>query len=56
MKHRLEIIGLSVVNVYANSCMMLRAHQNSSTEELKLCDMTLVQHYIAVIKSYKKFF
>ena len=34
--------------------MMLRAHQTPSTEELKLRNMTLVQHYIAVIKRYKK--
>ena len=34
--------------------MMLRAHQTPSTGELKLRNMTLVQHYIAVIKRYKK--
>ena len=54
MKHGLEIIGLALVDVYANSCMMLRAHQTPSTGELKLRNMTLVQHYIAVIKRYKK--
>ena len=26
MKHGLEIMGLALVDVYANSCMMLRAH------------------------------
>ncbi len=56
MKHGLEIIGLALVDVYANSCMMLRAHQTPSTGELKLRNMTLVQHYIAVIKRYKKEF
>ncbi len=56
MKHGLEIMGLALVDVYANSCMMLRAHQTPSTGELKLRDMTLVQHYIAVIKRYKKEF
>ena len=45
---------LALVDVYANSCMMLRAHQTPSTGELKLRNMTLVQHYIAVIKRYKK--
>lgn len=54
MKHGLEIMGLALVDVYANSCMMLRAHQTPSTGELKLRYMTLVQHYIAVIKRYKK--
>ena len=53
MKHGLEIMGLALVDVYANSCMMLRAHQTPSTGELKLRNMTLVQHYIAVIKRYK---
>ena len=47
-------MGLALVDVYANSCMMLRAHQTPSTGELKLRNMTLVQHYIAVIKRYKK--
>ena len=56
MKYGLEIIGLAFVDVYANSCMMLRAHQTPSTGELKLRNMTLVQHYIAVIKRYKKEF
>ena len=56
MKHGLEIMGLALVDVYANSCMMLRAHQAPSTGELKLRNMTLVQHYIAVIKRYKKEF
>lgn len=56
MKHGLEIMGLALVDVYANNCMMLRAHQTPSTGELKLRNMTLVQHYIAVIKRYKKEF
>ena len=54
MKHGLEIMGLALVDVYANNCMMLRAHQTPSTGELKLRSMTLVQHYIAVIKRYRK--
>ena len=54
MKHGLEIMGLALVDVHANSCMMLRAHQTPSTGELKMRNMTLVQHYIAVIKRYKK--
>ena len=47
-------MGPALVDVYTNSCMMLRAHQTPSTGELKLRNMTLVQHYIAVIKRYKK--
>ena len=43
MKHGLEIMGLALVDVYANSCMMLCAHQIPSTGELKLRNMTLVQ-------------
>ena len=54
MKHGLEIMGLALVDVYANNCMMLRAHQTSSIGELKLRNMTLVQHYIVVIKHYRK--
>lgn len=54
MKHGFEIMGLALVDVYVNSCMMLHAHQTPSTGELKLRNMTLVQHYIAVIKRYKK--
>ena len=54
MKHGLEIMGLALVDVHANSCMMLRAHQTPSAGELKMRNMTLVQHYIAVIKRYKK--
>lgn len=42
MKHRLEIMGLALVDVYANNCMMLRAHQTPSTGELELRSMTLV--------------
>ena len=43
MKHGLEIMGLALVDVYANNCMMLRTHQTPSTGELKLRSMTLVQ-------------
>ncbi len=54
MKHGLEIMGLALVDVHANNCMMLRAHQTPSTSELQLRSKTLVQHYIAVIKRYRK--
>ena len=54
MKHGLEIMGLALVDVYANNCMMLSAHQTPSTGELKLRSMALVQHYITVIKRNRK--
>ena len=54
MKHGLEIMGLALVDVYANNCMMLRTHQTPSTSELHLRNKTLVWHYVAVIKRYKK--
>ena len=54
IKHGLEIMGLALVDVHANTCMMLRAHQTPSTKELKLRDMNQVKHYIDVIGCYKK--
>lgn len=36
MKRGLEIMGLALVNVYANNCMMPRARQPPSAGELKL--------------------
>ena len=54
IKHGLEIMGLALVDVHANTCMMLRAHQTPSTKELKLRDMNQVKHYIDVISCYKK--
>ena len=52
MKHGLEIMGLGLVDVMANTCMMLRAHQTPGMSELKQRNKTLVQHYIGVIKRY----
>lgn len=54
IKHGLEIMGLALVDVHANTCMMLRAHQTPSTKELKLRDMNQVKHYMDVISCYKK--
>lgn len=54
MKHGLEIMGLGLVDVMANTCMMLRAHQTPGMSELKQRNKTLVQHYIGVIKRYSK--
>lgn len=54
MKHGLEIMGLALMDVMANSYMMLRAHQTPGMSELKQRNKTLVQHYIGVIKLYSK--
>lgn len=54
MKHGLEIMGIGLVDVHANCCMMLRAHQTPGMSELKQRNKTLVQHYIGVIKRYSK--
>ncbi|MES5169316.1 hypothetical protein ABVC73_13240 [Prevotella melaninogenica] len=35
MKHGLEIMGIGLLDVANNKCMMLRAHQTPSTGELK---------------------
>ena len=54
VKHGLEIMGLGLIDIDAHNCMMLRAHQTPSNFELKKRNMTLVDHYIAVIKRYRK--
>ena len=54
MKHGLEIMGLGLVDVMSNTCMMLRAHQTPGMSELKQRNRTLVQHYIGVIRRYSK--
>ena len=54
VKHGLEIMGLGLIDIDAHNCMMLRAHQTPGNFELKKRNMTLVDHYIAVIKRYRK--
>ena len=54
MKHGLEIMGLELVDVMSNTCMMLRAHQTPGMSELKQRNRTLVQHYIGVIRRYSR--
>ncbi len=54
MKHGLEIMGIGLVNVTQNKCMMLRAHQTPGTSELKMRGKELTDHYIGVLKRYKK--
>ena len=47
-------MGLGLIDIDAHNCMMLRAHQTPGNFELKKRNMTLVGHYIAVIKRYRK--
>ena len=42
VKRELEFIGLGLIDIDAHNCMMLRAH------------LTLVDHYITVVKRYRK--
>ena len=52
VKHGLEIMGLGLIDIDSHNCMMLRAHQTPGNFELKKRNMTLADHYIAVIKRY----
>jgi len=54
VKHGLEIMGIGLVNVDENNCIMLRAHQTLSQKELNLRDKTQVDFYISVIRRYSK--
>ena len=54
VKHGLEIMGLGLIDIDAHNCMMLRAHQTPGNFELRKRNMTLADHYIAVIKRYRK--
>ena len=54
VKHGLEIMGIGLVDINSNNCIMLRAHQTPSQKELNLRDRTMVKHYIGVVKRYRK--
>ena len=54
VKHGLEIMGLGLIDIDSHNSMMLRAHQTPGNFELKKRNMTLADHYIAVIKRYRK--
>lgn len=54
VKHGLEIMGIGLIDIEANDCIMLRAEQTPSTKELNLRSKSLVEHYITVIKRNKK--
>ena len=54
VKHRLEIMGIGLLDVANNKCMMLRAHQTLGNSVLKMRNKTLVDYYISVMKQYSK--
>ena len=54
VKHGLEIMGIALIDIDAHDCIMLRAHQTPSFKELNLRSKSMVEHYIGVIKRYRK--
>ena len=54
VKHGLEIMGIGLLDVANNKCMMLRAHQTIGNSALKMRNKTLVEYYISVMKRYSK--
>ena len=54
VKHGLEIMGIGLLDVANNKCMMLRAHQTLGNSALKMRNKTLVEYYISVMKRYSK--
>ena len=45
---------LGLIGIDSHNCMMLRAHQTPGNFELKKRNMTLADHYIAVIKRCRR--
>lgn len=54
VKHGLEVMGIGLIDVERNNCVMLRAHQTPNSAELKVRSKSQMQHYIGVIKRYSK--
>ena len=54
VKHGLEIMGIGLLDVANNKCMMLRAHQTIGNSALKMRNKNLVEYYISVMKRYSK--
>ena len=54
VKRGLEIMGIGLLDVRNNKCMMLRAHQTLGNSVLKMRNKTLVEYYIDVMKRYSK--
>ena len=54
VKHGREIMGIGLIDIDANDCIMLRAHQSLTGKELGLRDKSMTDFYISVIKRYRK--
>ena len=53
VKHRLEIMGIGLLDVANNKCMMLRAHQTIGNSALKMRNKTLVGFVISMTYNYQ---
>lgn len=54
VKHGLEVMGIGLIDISKNKCIMLRAHQTPNSTELKVRSKSQIQHYIGVIRRYSK--
>ena len=54
VKQGLEIMGIGLIDIDANDCIMLRTHQSLTGKELGLRDKSMTDFYISVIKRYRK--
>ena len=53
VKHGLEIMGIGLLDVANNKCMMLRAHQTIGNSALKMRNKTLVGFVISMTYNYQ---
>lgn len=51
MKHGLEIMGIGLLDVANNKCMILCAHQTIGNSTLNMRNKTLVENYISVMNA-----
>lgn len=54
VRHGLEIMGIGLIDIDANDCIMLRAHQTLCPKALNLRSKGLIDYYISVVKRYRK--
>ena len=54
VKHGIEVMGIGLIDISKNNCIMLRAYQTPNSIELRVRSKSLLQHYIGVIKRYSK--
>ena len=47
-------MGIGLIDIDANDCIMLRAHQSLTGKELGLRDKSMTDFYISVIKRYRR--